>query len=106
MPLILMPFGKGAGKFWIIDIIVITIVCLIYIGYEDLALKIQNGQVVNPIILFIAWIAYPFYIVMIWLINFMGKWGILALIPIIIIGVILTYIWYGIVKIINKLKKK
>jgi peptidoglycan/LPS O-acetylase OafA/YrhL len=105
MPLILIPFGKGTGKFWIIGIIVITIIFLIYIGYEDLALKIQNGQVVNPIVLFIAWIAYPLYILMVWFINFMGKWGVLALIPIIIIAVILTNIYSAIIKFIRKRKK-
>ena len=105
MSLILIPFGKGTRKFWIICISAIVIIFLIYIGYEDLALKINNRERVNPIMIFLAWLSYPIYSALIWFLNFMGKWGVLALIPIIIIGVILTNIYSALIKFIRKRKK-
>lgn len=99
MPIVLIPFGKGTGKFWILAIIVIVLFFLLYCGYEDLAVRITNGQNVNQRIVFIAKIFSPIYICILWFVKFMGKWGVFGIIPILVIGIIVAYIFDKIVEL-------
>jgi len=105
MPLQLIPYGKGSGKYWLIGIVIATIIFGVYFSYEVLADAINNGEITNPALILFGHLIYPIYFIVFWCLKVILNWGIFAAIPLAIIIVVFLYLLSFIKVFIKKLKK-
>lgn len=106
MSIILIPFGKGVGKFWLKAFIIVLIIFCAYFGYEFLIEGINNNAITNPLLIFLTWLLYPVYFVCFWCLKLVIKWGILSVIPIVIAIIIFSYILSFINGVVKRFKNK
>lgn len=106
MSILLIPFGKGTGRFWLIAFIVITVALTAYFGYESLIDGINSGRITNFILILLTYLIYPVYFICFWCLKLILSWGVFAVIPIVIIIIILSYLSSSIVALIKKLINK
>lgn len=102
----LIPFGKGTGKLWILAVIVITVLTVFVFKYEDLIIAINSGQITNPAIIILVRVIYPIYAGVMWSLNFLYKWGILAVIPIIIVIILGFWLFDKVIEVRAKRRRK
>lgn len=93
MSFVLIPFGRGTGKYWLKAFAIILPIFIVTFGYIFLAEEVNNGNITNTALVFVVKLFYPVWFILAWCLDFIVKWGILSMIPLIIIVVIFTYIW-------------
>lgn len=93
MSFVLIPFGKGTGKKWLKYFLIIAPILFLFFLYICILEDANNRAVKNSALLIFLKLFYPLYRVVLWCLNFILRWGILSVIPIVLVVIIFSCVW-------------
>ena len=100
MAFFLIPFGKGAGKYWISAfLIIVGILILAFLAHI-------LGNATNPILNFFGKFLHFLVLLLVAPVLFIAQWGMLGFVPVIVALIAIGWIYYAFVKFREKIKKK
>lgn len=91
MSFVLIPFGKETGKKWLKYFLIITPILFLFFLYICILEDVSNETLKNPMLPILLKLLCPLYCVLLWCLNFILRWGILSVIPIILVVIIFSY---------------
>lgn len=106
MPLYLIPYGRGTGKLWLLGILIFVILFACVCGLESLVKSINLEEVTNPVAVIFGIVIHAIYAGLVWVFNFVVRWGVLAVIPIFVVVAAIVILIVSLLDRISEIRNK